>query len=42
MIVVCWETEEQAARPPAERTPVAAMAGEFRGRFSVWEVGARA
>ncbi len=47
MMVVCWETEEQAARPYCESSNVAlaaiaAVSAEFRGRFSVWEVGARA
>jgi hypothetical protein len=42
MIVVCWETEEQAARPPGDCIPVAALSSEFRSRLSVWEVGARA
>jgi hypothetical protein len=43
-IIVCWETEEQAARPPCSSN-LAALEGvcsELDGRFSVWEVGARA
>jgi hypothetical protein len=50
IMVVCWETEEQAARPCrdyAASTQVAFAAiseasSAFRDRVSVWEVGARA
>jgi hypothetical protein len=50
MMVVCWETEEQAARPPCDHAAatqaalaaIAEVSGALRGRVSVWEVGARA
>jgi hypothetical protein len=47
MIVVCWETEEQAAGPYCESSEralaaIAAASSELDGRSAVWEVGARA
>ena len=43
-IILCWETEEQAARPPCKSNLAAlgAVCSEFGVRYSVWEVGARA
>jgi hypothetical protein len=50
IMVVCWETEEQARCPQSEYRAssvaapraIAAIATEFLGRSSVWEIDARA
>jgi heme-degrading monooxygenase HmoA len=50
IMVVCWETEEQAVRPCRDYAAstqvafaaIAEVSSTFRDRVSVWEVGARA
>jgi hypothetical protein len=50
MMIVCWETEQQATRPYSDYresslaavAAIGAISSEFHGRFSVWEIDVRA